>query len=79
MSAREAAQLFYNSNKLTEAIPNLSWNNSIAVDMTEVSEAAPPNAESALDRKLNTMNSLLPEIQAPKLSMQEKENVTCSH
>jgi len=47
--------------------------------MTEVSEAAPPNAESARDRKLNTMNSLVPEIQAPKLSMQEKENATCNH
>jgi len=47
--------------------------------MTEVSEAAPPNAESALDRKLNAMNSLVPEIQAPKLSMQEKKNVTGSH
>jgi len=45
-------------NKLTEAIPNLSGNSSIAIDMAEVSEAAAPNAESAINRKLNMMNSV---------------------
>lgn len=56
-----------NKNKLTEAIPNLSGNSSITIDIAEVSQAAPPNAPSALNRKLNTTNSVGAEIQAQKL------------
>lgn len=41
--------------------------------MAEVSEAAPPNAESALNRKLKTMNSVLLEIQAPKLKARKRK------
>ena len=54
-------------NKHTEAIPNLSGNASITIDMVAVSEAAPPKAESALNRKLNMTNSFVLEIQAQKL------------
>jgi len=53
--------------KLTEAIANLSGNSSIAIDMAEVSQAVPPNAPSALNRKLNTTNSVVAETQAQKL------------
>lgn len=41
-----------NKNKLTEAIPNLSGNSSITIDIAEVSQAAPPNAPSALTGSL---------------------------
>lgn len=60
-------------NKLTEISPNLSGNSSIAIDMAEVSEAAPPSAESALNRKLNTMNTVLLEIQAQKLKARKRK------
>ena len=54
-------------NKRTEAIPILSGNSSIAIHMIAVSEAAPPNAENDLNRKLNTTNSVVLEIQTQKL------------
>lgn len=59
--------------KLTEISPNLSGNASIAIDMAYVSEAAPPSAESAVNRKLNTMNTVLLEIQAQKLKARKRK------
>ena len=58
-------------NKHTVAIAILSGNSSITIDMAAVSEAAPPNAESALNRKLNMTNSVVLEIQAQKLKAKE--------
>ena len=60
-------------NKRTEAIPILSGNSSIAIHMIAVSEAAPPNAENDLNRKLNTINSVVLGIQAQKLKERKKE------
>ena len=60
-------------NKLTETSPNLSGNSSIAIDMAEVSKAAPPSAESDLNRRLNTTNTVLLEIQAQKLKARKRK------
>ena len=57
---------------LTEAIATLSGNSLIPIDMVEVSQAVPPNAPTALHRRLDTTNAVAFEIQAQKL-----QAITC--
>ena len=63
----------YIINQHTETIPKLSGNSAITTDSTEVSEAAPPKAEIDLNRKLNTTNTVAPEILPQKLKTRQRK------